>query len=712
MKFTNGFWLLRSGVSLFPAVQLQKVEAKEHSVMLLFATRKVEHRGQTLNSGLITVELTSPSPSVIGVRFWHHSGGKSPIGFPINQNPQPLSVTEEPNLLRVIAADTELQINPQNFAMRWYFKGELKTEQSARGLFYALFEGNTYVAARIGLGVGELSYGLGERFGALIKNGQSIESFNEDGGTQSDQAYKSIPFYLTNRHYGIFVNHSGRVSFEVGSETVNQVQFSVQGEELQYFFIPGLDSKEVLSRYTDLTGKPALPAAWTFGLWLSTSFVTDYDEASVTKFIDEMERRDIPLSVFHFDCFWMREYQWCDFEWDPKVFPDPAAMLSRLKSRGLRISLWINPYIGQASKLFDEAKELGYLLKRADGSVWQWDLWQAGNAIVDFTNPAARAWYQSKLEPLIDMGVDCFKTDFGERIPLDVRYFDGSDPEQAHNLYTFWYNQTVFELLQRKKGKDAVVFARSATAGSQQMPVHWGGDNSSNFDSMAETLRGGLSLGVSGFGFWSHDIGGFEGTPNPDVFKRWLAFGLLSSHSRLHGNESVRVPWSVDEESVNVTRFFVNLKATLMPYLYSESVECSRSGMPLLRPTFMEFGSDPTTWYLDRQYLLGKHLLVAPVMQASGEVEFYLPMGEWVNFFSGEVVQGGIWRKEKHGYLSLPLYVRSGAVLPLGDSNQGFDVDFTQGTTLKAFGPAKAQTIKVFSEQNPSGKDFQYQPTN
>jgi len=372
-----------------------------------------------------------------------------------------------------------------------------------------------------------------------------------------------------------------------------------------------------------------------------------------------MSAQKIPLSVFHFDCFWMREYQWCDFQWDPRTFPDPEGMLARLKAKGLRISLWINPYIGQASPLFDEARDAGYLLKRADGSVWQWDLWQAGNSIVDFTNPAAREWFKSKLRPLLKMGVDCFKTDFGERIPTDVIYCDGSNPEQMHNLYTQIYNETVWEVLREVKGDEAIVFARSAAPGGQKMPVHWGGDNTSTFESMAESLRGGLSLSLSGFGYWSHDIGGFEGTPNPAVFKRWIAFGLLSSHSRLHGNESVRVPWSIDDESVSVTRKFATLKSELLPYIMKVAAEeVHGRGTPLMRPMLVEFPEDRTTWFLDQQYMFGPDLLVAPVFTESGEVEFYLPAGKWTNYFTREVINGGRWLKESHGFDSLPLYIR------------------------------------------------------
>lgn len=310
--------------------------------------------------------------------------------------------------------------------------------------------------------------GLGERFTPFVKNGQAIDIWNEDGGTASEISYKNIPFYLTNRGYGVFVNHPGKVSFEVGSEKVERVQFSVEDEELEYFFIYGPTPKEIISRYTALTGRPPIPPKWSFGLWLTTSFTTDYSEETVSHFIDGMAQREIPLHVFHFDCFWMKGFEWCNFEWDREMFPQPKEMLSRLHQKGLKICVWINPYIAQQSPLFREGMEKGFLLKRGDGRVWQWDLWQAGMALVDFTNPQACSWYQGKLKALLDMGVDCFKTDFGERIPVNVQYYDGSDPEKMHNYYTYLYNECVYELLKQEKGEqEAVLFARSATVGCQ-----------------------------------------------------------------------------------------------------------------------------------------------------------------------------------------------------------------------------------------------------
>jgi alpha-D-xyloside xylohydrolase len=674
MKFTNGFWLMREGFSATYALEsasVSKVDQGRTALNVLATTKKIRHRGDTLNAATLGVVIDSPAEDVLRVHVSHHQGGRPAIKFPMNESPVQAEVKISDECAEITSGNLTARVAiGDSWNLEFLADNKVIASQRSRSIgFISDPQGQHHMSVQMSLGVGEQVYGLGERFTPFIKNGQSVEIWNEDGGTSSEQAYKNIPFYLTNAGYGVFINHTGRVSMEVGSEAVERVQFSAVTQDLEYLVIYGPSPKVILDKYTSLTGRPPLLPEWSFGLWLSTSFVTDYDEKTVQSFIDGMRDRDIPLSVFHFDCFWMREFQWCDFEWDPRTFPEPAAMLKRLKADGLKISLWINPYIGQASPLFEEGKRLGYLLRRNDGpggtagSVWQWDLWQAGNAIVDFTNPAACDWFKSKLRPLLEMGVDCFKTDFGERIPLDVVYHDGSDPEQMHNLYTQLYNQCVFELLVEHSKDDAIVFARSATVGGQTMPVHWGGDNTSSFESMAESLRGGLSLGLSGFGYWSHDIGGFEGNPDPAVFKRWLAFGLLSSHSRLHGNESVRVPWAFDEEAVEVTRKFTKLKKTLMPYLLETSKLAHSYGTPMMRAMLLEFPEDRSCWTLDQQYMLGPDLLVAPVFSASGEVEFYLPSGTWTNYFTGEKVSGGRWVSEVHGYDSIPLYVREGSDL-------------------------------------------------
>lgn len=690
MKFSNGCWLNREGVETFSPAEIYNYEIKDNSIRLYAPCKKINHRGDTLGGPVITYDISSPIKNVIRVQAFHFMGlNKQGPEFEINSDDNmKVDIKDNEAMLKLSSGSLSVKVNKKdNWAME-FLRGEEKlTSSGNRGFAYVKErEAGNFMREQLGLSVGELVYGLGERFTPFIKNGQTVEVWNEDGGTSTEQSYKNIPFYITNKGYGIFVNHPEKVSFEVGSEKVAKVQFSVPGESLDYFIIGGNSMKEVLENYTALTGKPALPPAWSFGLWLTTSFTTNYDEKTVTSFVDGMAERDVPLHVFHFDCFWMRDFNWCNFEWDKRVFPDPKGMLKRLKDKGLKICVWINPYIAQESVPFEEGMKGGYLIKKANGDVWQWDMWQPAMGIVDFTNPEACKWFADKLRALVHMGVDCFKTDFGERIPTDVVYYDGSDPMKMHNYYTFLYNKVVYDTLKEELGeKEAVLFARSATAGGQQFPVHWGGDCSADYESMAESLRGGLSLCMSGFGFWSHDIGGFESTSTPDVYKRWAAFGLLSSHSRLHGSTSYRVPWVYDEEAVDVVRHFTKLKCSLMPYLYKTAKFASEKGIPVMRSMILEFSEDPTCSYIDRQYMLGDSLLVAPIFNDRGEGSYYLPEGSWTNYLTGEKVSGGRWIKEKHSYLSIPLMVRPNSIIAVGSENRKPDYDFADGALLKVY---------------------------
>ena len=713
MKFGNGCWLQKEGCECFAPQQVYFVKTEPKKVTLCAPTARINHRGDTLGGIVLTIEITSPMPEVIRVKTSHHLGvQKKGPDFELNiEENVDLNVTEDEEKIRIESGSLALIITKEYWSMTYERNGEVITKSSGRdlafmktdwkGFAYDKGGADAYMRQELGLSVGELVYGMGERFTAFTKNGQSVDIWNEDGGTSTYQSYKNIPFYLTNRGYGVFVNHPEKVSFEVGTEQVSKVEFSVPGESMEYFLINGPTMKEVLERYTSLTGKPSLPPQWTFGLWLSTSFTTNYDEKTVMSFIDGMEERGIPLQVFHFDCFWMKDFHWSDFVWDSRVFPDPKGMLSRIREKGLKVCVWINSYIAQESCLFAEGMEKGYFVKRKNGDVWQWDMWQPGMALVDFTNPAACKWFQDKLEVLLDMGVDCFKTDFGERIPTeDVVYYDGSDPVKMHNYYTYLYNKTVYELLQRKRGKDdAVLFARSATAGGQKFPVHWGGDCWSNYEAMAESMRGGLSLTMSGFGYWSHDIGGFEDTSTPDVYKRWAAFGLLSTHSRFHGSTSYRVPWAYDDEAVDVVRFFTKLKLSLTPYLYSSAVRTSRTGVPMMRSMVLEFENDPVCQYLDRQYMLGDSLLVAPIFNDRGEAYYYLPEGAWTNYLTGETVEGGVWRKEHHDYMSIPLWARENTILPVNYGLKHAADSYKEGLELKVIGLKDQAETTVYEDQ-------------
>jgi len=661
MKFDAGYWQLLPGTEAVYPLTVVDVQTEPDALVVTGYSHEVKTRDDLLHGSLTTARFTSPMPDVVRVQLAHFKGRRPrlpafDLDYSLSNAATEIGRDDAHAWLKT--GDLTVRVPAQGEWRIDFLRGGqplTSSERKAIGLFEQ--GGKTYLREQLALQAGETIYGLGERFTPFVRNGQSVDMWNEDGGTNSEIAYKNIPLYLSSQGYGVLVNHPGRVSYEIASHHVTRAQFSVEGHSLDYYLFGGPTPKAVLEQYTALSGRPALPPEWSFGLWLSTSFTTNYNEADVLANIDRMEALGIPISVFHFDCFWMKELTWCSFLWDRQNFPDPEGMLRRIKDKGIKVCVWINPYIAEASPLFAEGMAAGYLLHTPEGDVYQIDDWQPGMGLVDFTNPAAREWYAGKLRALVDMGVDAFKTDFGERIPTAVRYHDGSDPERMHNYYTYLYNQTVFNLMRELKGDEAVLFARSATCGNQKFPVHWGGDNSSTYPSMAETLRAGLSLGLGGFGFWSHDISGFIGTATPDLYKRWVAFGLLSSHSRLHGHWSVRMPWLFGEESVDVLRYFNQLKAHLMPYLLDAAREARDHGWPVMRAMLLEFPDDPACRHLDLQYMLGPALLVAPVFNDRSEVTYYLPGGEWRHLLSGETAHGPAWRTETYDYFSLPLWV-------------------------------------------------------
>ncbi|KAB5583285.1 glycosyl hydrolases family 31-domain-containing protein [Coniochaeta sp. 2T2.1] len=716
MKFRDGTWLVAEGMRVEYAEEVHEITETEQGLSLLCPTTRIRSRGDTLNRSCITLDVQAEIDGVISVEATHWAGarrlgpnfdlypaGKPPVSPELTKGPQgttltsgSLSATIHPDEhtfnISFDAADgskhlTSLGSRSVALAYTPAFNNELVTEDMSKIKHYMLTQTT--------LSVGESVHGLGERFGAFNKVGQSIQLWNADGGTSSDQAYKNVSFWMSSRGYGVFIDHPGKVDLEVGSERSCRVQTSVEGQRLKWFVIHGPTPKEVLHKYGVLTGKPGTVPSWSFGLWLSTSFTTNYDEQTVSSFLEGMKERDISVDVFHYDCFWMKAFKWTDFVFDSDKFPDPKAQIARLKASGLckKVCVWINPYIAQAGEAFAYAAEKGYLVKRKNGDIWQWDVWQAGMGLVDFTNPEACTWYVSCLEKLFDVGVDAIKTDFGERIPTkNVVWFDAqADPERMHNYYAFIYNKVVYEALQKRYGEnEAVLYARSACAGTQRFPLTWGGDCESTPEAMAESVRGGLSLGLSGFAFWSVDIGGFEGSPPPWIYKRWVAMGLLCSHSRLHGSGSYRVPWTIDgddksEEGCSRTLSkWTNLKTRLMPYLYQQALESVETGLPVsLRAVCLEFPDDPTSWYLDRQFMVGDRLMVAPVYEESGEVEFYLPRGRWTSFFTNEVRSGPGWFRERHGFGTLPLYVREGTVLVLGNREaRGAVYDYAEGVEV------------------------------
>ena len=388
------------------------------------------------------------------------------------------------------------------------------------------------------------------------------------------------------------------------------------------------------------------------------------------------------------------------------MFPDPEGMLKRLHDKGLEICVWINSYIGQQSKLFDIGKENGYFIKNPDGSVFQSDLWQPGMAIVDFTNPEACDWYKGLLKTLFDMGVNNIKTDFGERIPTKCTYYNGMDPVKMHNYYTYLYNKVIFEALEEYYGKDkACLFARSATVGGQKFPVHWGGDCYADYSAMSETLHGGLSLCSSGFGFFSHDMGGFEATAPADIYKRWCAFGCLSTHSRLHGSTSYRVPWAYDDEACDVLRHYVNIKGSLMPYLWAQANKTHITGIPMMRSMIVAFTGETACKYLDQQYMLGDSLCIVPVMNEAGTAEFYLPdCGTWTDIQSGETYEGGRYYSKTCDYFQTPILVRPNSIITFGDFDMDVVYDYLDNAEAVIYGLEDGKTAETVIYDSESNK--------
>lgn len=729
MKFSDGLWLNRKGFSVYYAAQAYEVACTDRSISVLATANAVYNRAMTLGGVTLEITYTAVADDVIKVHIVHHKGSlRNKPQFELNEPAgYKALIHEEDGFVEMTAGSTTVRIKKGfDWDVEFSCGGRRLTGGAWRSASYieenkflaearlhtmkddAFFNApadprTAYIREQLTLDVGECIYGFGEKFTTFVKNGQNVETWNDDGGTCSEQSYKSIPFYISSKGYGVFVNSSDRVSYEVASDTVSKVSMTLPGEELEYYFFGGGDLEKVLMHYTDLTGKPALPPANTFGLWLSTSFTTDYNEETVNSFIDGMFERDIPLQMFHFDCFWMKGYEWTNFEWDTEQFPDPPAMLKRLHDKGLGVCCWINPYIAQRSRLFDEGLAKGYFLHNPDGSVFQTDLWQSGMAIVDFTNPDARKWFADGLREICKMGVDAIKTDFGERIPTNVRYYDGSDPIAMHNYYTYLYNKTVFEVLEELYGRDkACLFARSATVGGQKFPVHWGGDCSAEFTSIAETLRGGLSLCASGFGYFSHDIGGFEQTASPDVYKRWCAFGLMSSHSRLHGSTSYRVPWAYEEDTPDnpenacaVLRFFTKLKGRLMPYLFAQAVRTHETGVPMMRAMVLSYADDPACLYLDKQYMLGDSLLCAPVMNAEGTADVYLPAGKWTDILTGEVYEGGRYIRRTCSFLEMPILAKPGSIITYGSFDKNVVYDYVQDANAVIYGLEDGMTAET-----------------
>jgi alpha-D-xyloside xylohydrolase len=536
---------------------------------------------------------------------------------------------------------------------------------------------------------GERIYGLGERFGRLDKAGQRIVSWTTDAlGSTSPRTHKSVPFLWTTGGAGLFLDTGARVTWDLGASSLQSWAFAAETPALDMYVFHGPRPDRILGAFTALTGRaPAVPG-WSFGLWLSSGG-TYRDQASIEMLLDGIRRHRVAAGVLHIDPWWMRWRKYCDFEWDRVSFPDPEGLIRRVHGMGLKLCLWEHPYVSVESGLLKAGKERGYFVKRPDGDVYVIDYglslaprpdgvvrlagkaetWNAPAAIIDLTNPRARAWFKDLHRPLLRMGVDVFKTDFGEDIPEDARFHDGSTGREMHNLYPLLYNAAVFEVTKEEKGY-GLVWSRSGTAGSQRYPVCWSGDPAADWASFAATVRGGLSAGMSGLPLWSHDIGGYRGRPEPELYIRWAQFGLLSSHSRLHG-DSPREPWIFGKEALAIVRKYAALRERLAPYIRSAAREARRTGMPVLRALPLAFPDEPNAAAWEHEYMLGPSLLVAPVIQRledlarrSGRrawpprMAVHLPWGKWTDYWTGRSYGGPAVIERAVPLSIMPIFVR------------------------------------------------------
>ena len=512
----------------------------------------------------------------------------------------------------------------------------------------------------------EALFGFGEKFSPLNKRGYRINSWQSDTtGCCWDRSYKNIPFFLSSRGYGVFIHHSARIQYEPGSHNFNALTLAVEKPHIEYYFFYGPSFKKIIEQYTLLTGRAPMPPRWSFGLWMSRFGYKNWDE--IEQVVTGMRSRGIPLDVIHIDPYWMREKNYCDFVWDEKAFPDPTAHLKKLRSMGVRVCLWEQPFIPVNTERFHQAHEKGYLVRNRRGQTYvMTDFEDKPVGIVDFTNPDAAQWYKNIHKKLLRQGVATFKPDMGEALPQDAVLFNGKSGKEMHNLYPLLYNKTVFEACREFDAENAVVWGRSGYAGSQRYPLNWSGDPHSTAQDMACVLRGGLSYGLSGVPFWSHDIGGFHGDrPSPWLYIRWAQFGLLSSHSRAHGCQP-REPWEYGREAEEIFRKFARLRYRLLPYLWTCAKEACDTGLPVLRAMVLEFQHDPVVKNLDLQYMLGPALLIAPVFDESNRVQVYLPQGQWLDFWTEELLTGPVWVEQKVPLDSLPLYIRQNSVIPTG----------------------------------------------
>ncbi len=710
MKFTDGLWIVKEGYKLETPKEIHDIGHSETGITLFAPYQEQNTKADSIGCGMLTIRITSPAANMLSIKITNHKGRRlSKVFFELNKNiVKPISSETETEYVYASSL-LEARINKSGaWGISFYFSGNYLTSTDIGGMAHIVApDGKSYIREQLNLSEGECIYGLGEQPGSIVRNGGSYATWNEDAGVDFGKSAVNVPFFLSSRGYGVLVNEAGRVEYEIAnscttdtsdSGPVARTQFSVEGEVMEYIFIGGASPKHALSLYSELVGHASLPPAWAFGPWVSTSLLAEYDEETVLDTVEKFRSTGTPLSVLHFSSTWMKDFEWTNFLWDSERFPNPAQMIRKIHEKGVRVCLWISPYISQKSPLFQEAFDGNYFINTGDGNVWQTDYRQAGAGLLDFSNLVVRAWYQKFLDDLIRMGVDTFQLDFGADAPVrepffgheamehDITYKNNLDPKSMHNHYAYLYAEAVFEVLERRYGQNNVcLLTHSGSVGSQRFPFVSLDNTVSSFEGMQNALRSGLSLSMSGFPYWSQNVGGMDDTCTPELFIRWQQQALFAPHANAVGVSVPKEPWNFGDEANNEVVLFTKLKLGLMPYIFSSAVESSTMGTPMTRPMVLEFPRDGNTHQLDQQYMLGSNLLIAPVTQPGGIVRYYVPAGVWTNLMTRERVEGPIWKNEQHNAGSMPILARPGTILAASQNDSSSIYNFLENLTITLF---------------------------
>ena len=652
---------------------------------------------QTGETGACMVEIHCWSPAIFRVRFSEITLPREEPAFPEPQARMLVGVPDESMSISFEEDEHHIMLRTGEIAVRIHkdcllieafdAEGQLFWQQCRSELFtsdifdmaIAHHDGTSACFESFMLAPQEDIYGLGERFDHVARRGKAVDFWNKDAiGTSNTRSYINVPFLLSTRGYGLFLNSSSRTEWEVGTLEASALGFGVEDAMMDYFIIHGPTPAEILYRYSTLTGFSPTPPIWSFGLWMSRNSYWSWDV--VHDVAQGIRSRGIPADVLHLDTAWFQEDWNCDLRFSDDRFADPATHMQRLRDEGFRVSLWQYNFVPARENNinFREGVEKGYFALDEHGKPYTFgvgdNLVWGKDVVIDFSNPRATGWYTEQIQQLIQLGAATIKTDFGEGIPADASY-QRIEGRKFHNLYSLVYNSAIAEAIHQVSG-EYIVWARSGTAGSQRYPVHWGGDSQCNWSGLAGTVRGALSMGLSGFPFFSHDIGGFIGRPSSELYIRWAQFGLFSSHARCHGcgNDNSREPWTFGDDAYRIFAQYDRLRYRLLPYLYHQSLSASHTAKPVVRALIIDYPHDRNVWHIDDQYLFGDALLVAPVLAPMAEATrrtLYLPAGVWIDYWSKEVLHSrGEWIVREIDLQTMPIYVKAGSIIPYGEEKQ------------------------------------------